>query len=80
MKEITCPVCNKKVIAGGNSRFCSRDCWYSANYGKFGWGEISCKFNGGVNCGIEECEKCGWNPEVEQRRKEALRKRYADEN
>lgn len=37
----------------------------------------SCKFNGGVECYPNErrCNKCGWNPEVAQRRiQEALMK------
>ena len=28
-----------------------------------------CKFNLGVICDSEKCEKCGWNPEVDKKRK-----------
>lgn len=27
-----------------------------------------CQYRKGVECGIRNCEKCGWNPEVEERR------------
>ena len=33
----------------------------------------SCKFNHGVACIYQDpCEHCGWNPEEEQRRNDAL--------
>ena len=33
----------------------------------------SCKFNHGVECSVQgPCEHCGWNPEEEQRRNDAL--------
>jgi hypothetical protein len=33
---------------------------------------ITCKYNDEVNCDTMNCENCGWNPEVERRRKESL--------
>ena len=31
-----------------------------------------CKFNIGVQCFVENCDKCGFNPQVEKKRKEKL--------
>ena len=50
------------------------------NENMYQWGGVnknpSCKFNGGVDCSIKDrkCDKCGWNPEVYERRKELNRK------
>ena len=41
------------------------------------FGHHGCPFNQGLNCdGLEKsnCKKCGWNPVVEESRKEALRR------
>ena len=35
-------------------------------------------FNEGVNCEKQECSNCGWNPDVAQRRKEALYERQSE--
>lgn len=34
-----------------------------------------CKFNGGVDCPIKDrkCDKCGWNPEIAEKRKQLNR-------
>ena len=79
MKEFTCAVCGTKGTydyrCGKPRRYCSKRCEgiyrRSENYGG-GRSEISCKYNEGVACEIQECEKCGWNPVVEERRKVAL--------
>lgn len=40
--------------------------------------EVDCKYRrGGVNCSaadimVGNCKTCGWNPEVEERRKEKI--------
>ena len=37
-------------------------------------GNVSnCKFNVGVGCAGGACERCGWNPSVEARRKMRIR-------
>ena len=33
----------------------------------------SCKFRTGIECGSDECDKCGWNPIVEAEREQKLR-------
>lgn len=33
---------------------------------------ISCEYNQGVWCSSPDCSRCGWNPEVEERRKTKL--------
>lgn len=36
---------------------------------------MSCPYNSNVNCDVKEkpCHKCGWNPKVDERRKERIR-------
>lgn len=31
-----------------------------------------CPYNAGVDCRGDNCFKCGWNPEVEQKRREKM--------
>lgn len=39
-----------------------------------------CKYNAGVGCGEKlGCEKCGWNPEVIEKRKSGWRNGLRDE-
>ena len=50
----------------------------------------SCAFNKEINCHCGQwvikqpaakelhCSKCGWNPEVERKRREEVRKRYGE--
>ena len=79
--RITCHVCGKSAIVDGNNgRYCSVACRKAAKSASYGWGEIRCKFNDYVNCGVHECDKCGWNPEVEQKRKEAIYERFTNQN
>lgn len=28
-----------------------------------------CPYNSGVTCGWQECDRCGWNPDVSKKRK-----------
>lgn len=78
-KEFKCVVCGTKGVyefrGGTPKRYCSERCKgiYTRikNYGGCST-EINCKYNEGVACEIQECEKCGWNPVVEEQRKAAL--------
>lgn len=75
MREFNCVVCGKKTIDKttlGNGKCCSKECRLVYARAKLGHGDIPCKFNEGVLCGVQQCENCGWNPEVEARRKEAI--------
>ena len=79
--RITCPVCGKRATIDSNCGiYCSPECRNAARSAKYGWGEIRCKFNDYVNCGVQECEKCGWNPEVEQKRKGAIYERFTNQD
>ena len=79
MMEVKCLVCHKRAMNNGNNgRYCSVECREAARRASYGWGDIRCQFNDYVNCGVQECEKCGWNPEVEQKRKEAIYAKYTE--
>ena len=85
MREFTCVVCGKKGIDNsfrGNKKYCSEECQKAQIRANNGWGARlgeSCKYNDGVNCDIQQCENCGWNPVVEKRRKEELGCKDANE-
>lgn len=37
----------------------------------------NCKYKLYIDCiGVQNCKKCGWNPEVEEKRKKKLRKAF----
>lgn len=75
MREYVCARCGKIVASTCYRRFCSKECSEAYRKNLYGWGTNSgepCLYNQGVNCGIHQCESCGWNPEVEARRKEAF--------
>lgn len=78
MKEFTCIVCGEKGIdrsGCGNRKFCSKECknlyWGRMRNGGYK-GFQSCKYNDGVSCISYKCKNCGWNPDVMQKRLEAL--------
>lgn len=78
MKEFICVVCGEKGIdssSGRNRKFCSKQCadtyWNRMRRGGYK-GYQACKYNGGISCIVEDCENCGWNPAVAEKRKEAL--------
>ena len=77
MREFTCIVCGKKGIDRSNKntqKYCSKECANKARYGKRE--EKPCLYNEGVACSAQKCSKCGWNPEVEKKRKEKLEKEH----
>ena len=64
-----CANCGKPSIdrsINGCAKYCSKECMYLHHKGGV------CKFNRGVNCDGGNCNNCGWNPEVEKKRKECL--------
>ena len=81
MVEFTCVVCGTKGMCLGGShmkKYCSIKCRNISSSLRRGYGARNgknCKYNDGVVCLIEHCERCGWNPVVEERRKEALYER-----
>lgn len=76
MKEFICEYCGKKAIStkhgGKDQKYCSKECREKAVLQRGGWGGERCPHNPEVLCTVPDCDKCGWNPEVEKKRKEAL--------
>lgn len=78
-KEITCLCCGAKAIdmsRTGTKKFCSEQCAQLHFRRSRGVGVKTvsppCIHNIGVLCAEHKCGRCGWNPKVELRRKEAL--------
>ena len=73
MREIICPVCGKKAIDKSslqNKMFCSRLCLNRYHDRKRSKPvEKVCQHNAWVLCMDKQCDRCGWNPVVEQARK-----------
>ena len=78
-REFKCAVCGEVTIdrsPGQRKKYCSDQCTqvqYRRNHG-VGVNAVtpSCIYNKEVGCMIHKCGSCGWNPKVEQKRKEAL--------
>lgn len=78
-REIICIVCGKKIVDRRiyrNRKYCSETCAYHGYRKMHGIGrEIttpSCIHNQAIACESHRCSRCGWNPEVEQKRKAAM--------
>ena len=72
--EVTCVVCGKKTMDNsgrGDKLYCSRKCFDIAHKRDY---SMPCKHREGVSCTVPDCMNCGWHPEVEARRIEAIRK------
>lgn len=78
MREFNCVVCGKIAYtrcSNGRGKFCSKKCANAYARKARGIGkevELQCMFNDRVQCGERNCQNCGWNPKVEQKRKEAF--------
>lgn len=79
MKTIVCKNCGKMVVVKGEYQklFCSPQCGMTYRYRRRKIAAQSvrkpqCRFNEGVECAAGDCAKCGWNPAVENERKESL--------
>ena len=79
-REFTCLNCGAKSIDMSrtkNKKFCGMHCNQAYHYKKK-QGKLDvdltrpCIYNRQVQCDSFRCGTCGWNPKVEQRRKEAL--------
>lgn len=79
-REFTCLYCGAKSIDMSktkNRKYCDYTCLQAHNYRKKqGKLEIvptqPCIYNRQVQCDLQKCGTCGWNPKVEKKRKEAL--------
>lgn len=87
MREFNCVVCGRLAIdksLAKNGKYCSDECRNRGKYIKYIKGikkrvVMVCKYKEGVDCLKEKCDKCGWNPEVEKRRKETLYGRQTED-
>ena len=78
-REFNCLYCGAKVIDRSRTKtkkFCDPNCQQAYYRMKRGMGtnlmSPPCIHNISVRCFEHKCSKCGWNPKVEQKRKEAL--------
>ena len=76
-REFTCVYCGRKAIDKSNSKtriYCSERCAHTHYRRKHGVGITvktpSCIYNKEVQCMVQKCGTCGWNPAVEKKRKE----------
>lgn len=71
----TCLYCGKSgETSWVNKRYCDSVCRarYRENVRQPHAVYIPCQYNAGVDCSGGNCFKCGWNPEVEQKRREKM--------
>lgn len=78
-RELTCAYCGAKIIDRSKNqtkKFCSDYCAQAQYRRDHGVGvrikTPSCIHNKEVRCFLHKCSTCGWNPEVELKRKEAF--------
>ena len=78
MREIICAECGKKAIDMSSTqtrKYCSEECatlaWRKSRGYVYTELKHHCTYNKEVRCRVHACSKCGWNPEVEQKRKAA---------
>jgi hypothetical protein len=82
MIEVTCIHCGKKVLAKkAFAMYCNASCRNKHRWSRIKQGLVpyersfalpECPYNEGVNCGVQKCRACGWNPAVAEKRMEAL--------
>lgn len=73
-REFTCIECGGKGIDRGvrqNAIYCSPKCAHK-HYVKNMREMVLCNHNEGVVCNNQQCDGCGWNPEVHKARKEKI--------
>ena len=78
-REVTCVYCGAKIIDRSTNhtrKYCSNYCMQAQWRRNHGVGvnpkTPSCIHNREVQCVDHKCGRCGWNPKVEQKRKEAM--------
>ena len=78
-REITCVVCGEKITDSTTnhtklycSELCAGEAWRRRKGKKPRQRVPSCIHNKYIECEIHKCSTCGWNPNVELKRKEAL--------
>jgi hypothetical protein len=70
----TCLFCGKVFETQFGASCCSKRCWERAR--RQTW---TCPHNEHLVCRTKDCHRCGWNPEVEARRKRMLFARQEEE-
>ena len=77
-REIICYNCGEVTIdrtRNARGKFCSVKCcrqYTNRHKGRAKKVENLCVYNDSVVCVEHDCQKCGWNPQVETERKESL--------
>lgn len=78
MQDATCQFCGNKFKSfRDRKKFCSMDCYNKHRetlvaQGINAWQQTLCRYNEGVACEDHQCDNCGWNPAVVQKRSEAM--------
>lgn len=75
MRTYSCLWCGAICTTNrGNQKYCSTHCsqLYRDKLRHPPVAFVQCKFNHAVECSHGDCDRCGWNPEVEKKRKERL--------
>lgn len=74
-REYNCIVCGQKCVDRGcrqDAKYCGEKCRNKARRLKIHEGRVAapvCPFNEGVDCFKKDCSNCGWNPDVEKKRR-----------
>ena len=79
-REFTCLYCGAKGLDRSKTKtrkFCGYTCQQAYRYRLIrdkldAVPTRPCIYNRQVQCDLQKCGVCGWNPKVEQKRKEAL--------
>ena len=79
----TCKHCGNEFQTGDNRQiFCSRSCGQRFRYDLHpvvNNSKRACPHNDAVECYVQKCNTCGWNPEVAKARTEAHEKKMKGE-
>lgn len=81
-REFICVYCGQTDIDNSptqSRRFCSDHCRNAFHYTRRTKPvETVCLYNDGVECATHNCTRCGFNPEVEEKRKGQAYARYTN--
>lgn len=72
MREYICRNCKKKFLSDREKKYCSARCNKTYKQREYRESLFACRFNEAVFCSQLQCETCGWNPEVEKKRREKV--------
>ena len=78
-----CLACGTEIPKASKACYCNNKCYMAAYYRRHNprkelSGECLCYYNIEVLCTDRQCENCGWNPIVEQRRRDMLARQFPE--